>query len=176
MLLKKYLLYYTNMYRTTIIYRLYSPALNKCFISYTTNMKRVIFNLKSYLKTGRVNRSKSGGIIAQGDYEINVLQKYEGVPQSHIMSEINRYKSQEDPDVLENKMVYGKTTEEKRTYCRELYHRTGAQLGYYYANREKINRGNLLKKMKKSGVVPKKETLQKYNITQEEIDECIPKK
>ena len=108
--------------------------------------------------------------------EINVLQKYEGVPQSHIMSEINRYKSQEDPDVLENKMVYGKTTEEKRTYCRELYHRTGAQLGYYYANREKINRGNLLKKMKKSGVVPKKETLQKYNITQEEIDEYIPKK
>jgi len=25
-------------------------------------------------------------------------------------------------------------------------------------------------------VMPKKETLQKYNITQEEIDECIPKK
>ena len=176
MLLKKYLLYYTNMYRTTIIYRLYSPALNKSFISYTTNMKRVVFNLKSYLKTGRANRSKSREIIAQGDYEITVLQKYEGVPHNHIMTEINRFKSEEDPDILENKMVYGKTENEKRTYCREMYHKTGAQLGYYYANCEKINRGNLLKRMKKNGVMPKKETLQKYNITQKEIDECIPKK
>ena len=73
-------------------------------------------------------------------------------------------------------MVYGKTEDEKRTYCREMYHKTGAQLGYYYANCEKINRGNLLKRMKKNGVMPKKETLQKYNITQEEIDEYIPKK
>jgi hypothetical protein len=176
MLLKKYLLYYTNMYRTTIIYRLYSPALNKSFISYTTNMKRVVFNLKSYLKTGRANRSKSREIIAQGDYKITVLQKYEGVPHNHIMTEINRFKTEEDPDILENKMVYGKTENEKRTYCREMYHKTGAQLGYYYANCEKINRGNLLKRMKKNGVVPKKETLQKYNITQEEIDECISKK
>jgi hypothetical protein len=139
-------------------------------------MKRVVFNLKSYLKTGRANRSKSREIIAQGDYEITVLQKYEGVPHNHIMTEINRFKSEEDPDILENKMVYGKTENEKRTYCREMYHKTGAQLGYYYANCEKINRGNLLKRMKKNGVMPKKETLQKYNITQEEIDEYIPKK
>ena len=73
-------------------------------------------------------------------------------------------------------MVYGKTEDEERTCCREMYHKNGAQLGYYYANCEKINRGNLLKRMKKNGVVPKKETLQKYNITQEEIDEYIPKK
>ena len=32
------------------------------------------------------------------------------------------------------------------------------------------------KPFKKIGVMPKKETLQKYNITQEEIDEYIPKK
>ena len=100
MLLKKYLLYYTNMYRTTIIYKLFSAKINKSFISYTTNMKRVVFNLKSYLKTGRANRSKSREIIAQGDYEITVLQKYEGVPHNHIMTEINRFKSEEDPDVL----------------------------------------------------------------------------
>ena len=60
------------MYRTTIIYRLYSPALNKSSISYTTNMKRVVFNLKSYLKTGRANRSKSREIIAQGDYDMKL--------------------------------------------------------------------------------------------------------
>ena len=164
------------MCRTTIIYRLYSPSLNKSYISYTNNMKRVVFNLKSYLKTGRSHRSKSRQIIAQGDYEIIVLQKYEGASQTHIMSEINRFKAEEDPDVLENTIVYGKTEEEKRTYCREMYHRTGAQLGYYYANREKINRGNLLKKIKNGGVMPKKETLEKYNITQKEIDECIPNK
>ena len=66
-------------------------------------MKRVVFNLKSYLKTGRTYRSKSREIIAQVDYEITVLQKYEGVPHNHIMTEINRFKSEEDPNVLENK-------------------------------------------------------------------------
>ena len=76
-------------------------------------MKRAMYNLKSYLKTGRANHSKSREIIAQGDYEITVLQKYEGVPHIHIMTEINRFKSEEDPDVLENKMVYGKTEDEK---------------------------------------------------------------
>ena len=29
-------------------------------------------------------------------------------------------------DILENKMVYGKTEDGKRTYCREMYHKTGA--------------------------------------------------
>jgi phage terminase large subunit len=36
--------------------------------------------------------------------------------------------------------------------------------------------GETFKKNEKNGVMPKKETLQRYNITQEEIDECIPKK
>ena len=35
-------------------------------------MKRVVFNLKSYLKTGRANRSKSREIIAQGDYDMKL--------------------------------------------------------------------------------------------------------
>ena len=132
--------------RTTVIYKLYSTKLNKSFISYTTDMKRAMCNLKCYQKTGRVHRSKSREIIAQGDYEITVLQKYEGVPHNHIMTEINRFMCEVDPDILENKMVYGKTEDEINTYCREMYDKTGAQLGYYYANCEKINRGNLLKK------------------------------
>ena len=94
--------------RTTVIYKLYSAKINKSFISYTTNMKRVVFNLKSYLKTGIANRSKSREIIAQGDYEITVLQKYEGVPHNQIMTEINRFKSEEDPDVLESKWSMGR--------------------------------------------------------------------
>ena len=36
------------MYRTTIIYRLYSQTLNKSFISYTTNVQRALWNLKCY--------------------------------------------------------------------------------------------------------------------------------
>jgi hypothetical protein len=32
-----------------------------------------------------------------------------------------------------------------------MYNKTGAQLGHFYANCEKINRGNLLKKWKKWG-------------------------
>ena len=99
--------------RTTVIYKLYSAKINKSFISYTTNMKRVVYNLKSHLKTRRANRSKSRDIIAQGDYEITVLQKYEGVPHNHIMTEINRFKSEEGPDILENKMVYVKTEDGK---------------------------------------------------------------
>ena len=70
MLLKKYLLYYTKCVQQ--LFTVYSPALKKFFISYTTNMKRVVFNLKSYLKTGRANRSKSREIIAQGDYDMKL--------------------------------------------------------------------------------------------------------
>ena len=43
--------------RTTVIYKLYSAKINKSFISYTTDMKRAMCNLKCYQKTGRVHRS-----------------------------------------------------------------------------------------------------------------------
>ena len=45
------------MYRTTIIYKLFSAEINKSFISYTTDMKRAMSNLKCYKKTGRVHLS-----------------------------------------------------------------------------------------------------------------------
>jgi len=177
MLLKKYLLYYTNMYRTTIIYKLFSAKINKSFISYTTDMKRAMCNLKCYKNTGRVHRSKSADIIAQDDAECIVLQRYENAPnRNFILGELNKFKALEDQDVLVNKLIFLKSKEVRLKENREKYHETNAQLKYYYANKFKINRANVLKKMKKSGVMPKKETLQKYNITQEEIDECIPKK
>jgi len=177
MLLKKYLLYYTNMYRTTIIYKLFSAKINKSFISYTTDMKKAMCNLKCYKKTGRVHRSKSADIIAQDDAECIVLQRYENAPnRNFILGELNKFKASEDQDVLVNKLIFLKSKEVRLKENREKYHETNAQLKYYYANKFKINRANVLKKMKKSGVMPKKETLQKYNITQEEIDECIPKK
>ena len=65
--------------RTTVIYKLYSAKINKSFISYTTDMKRAMCNLKCYQKTGRVHRSKSADIIAQDDAECIVLQRYEDV-------------------------------------------------------------------------------------------------
>ena len=167
MLLKKYLLYYTNMYRTTIIYKLYSAKINKSFISYTTDMKRAMCNLKCYQKTGRVHRSKSADIIAQDDAECIVLQRYENAPnRNFILGELNKFKALEDQDVLVNKLIFLKSKEVRLKENREKYHETNAQLHYYYANKFKINRANVLKKMKKSGVMPKKETLQKYNITQ----------
>ena len=163
--------------RTTVIYKLYSAKINKSFISYTTDMKRAMGNLKCYQKTGRVHRSKSADIIAQDDAECIVLKKYDDAPdRNFILSELNTFKALEDQDVLVNKLVFLKSKEVRRKDSRERYHETNAQLQYYYANKYKINRANVLKKMKKSGVMPKKETLQKYNITQEEIDEYIPKK
>ena len=163
--------------RTTVIYKLYSSKINKSFISYTTDMKRAMCNLKCYKKTGRVHRSKSADIIAQDDAECIVLKKYDDVPdRNFILSELNTFKALEDQDVLVNKLVFLKSKEVRRKESRERYHETNAQLQYYYANKYKINRANVLKKMKKSGVMPKKETLQKYNITQEEIDIHIPKK
>ena len=165
------------MYRTTIIYKLFSAKINKSFISYTTDMKRAMCNLKCYKNTGRVHRSKSADIIAQDDAECIVLQRYENAPnRNFILGELNKFKALEDQDVLVNKLIFLKTKEVRLKENREKYHETNAQLKYYYANKFKINRANVLKKMKKSGVMPKKETLQKYNITQEEIDECIPKK
>ena len=163
--------------RTTVIYKLYSAKINKSFISYTTDMKRAMCNLKCYQKTGRVHRSKSADIIAQDDAECIVLQKYEDAPnRNFILGELNKFKASEDQDVLVNKLVFLKSKEVRRKEGRERYHETNAQLQYYHMNKYKINRANVLKKMKKSGVMPKKETLQKYHITQEEIDEYIPKK
>ena len=163
--------------RTTIIYKLYSPKLNKSYISYTTDMKRAMYNLKCYQKTGRVHRSKSADIIAQDDAECIVLKKYDDVPdRNFILSELNTFRALEDQDVLVNKLVFLKSKEVRRKESRERYHETNAQLQYYYANKYKINRANVLKKMKKTGRLPQEGTLQKYNITQEEIDEYIPKK
>ena len=174
MLLKKYLLYYTNMYRTTIIYKLFSAKINKSFISYTTDMKRAMCNLKCYKNTGRVHRSKSADIIAQDDAECIVLQRYEDAPNHNfILGELNKFKALEDQDVLVNKLIFLKTKEARLKENREKYHETNAQLKYYYANKFKINRANVLKKMKKTGRLPQEGTLRKYEISQEEVDACI---
>ena len=174
MLLKKYLLYYTKMYRTTIIYKLFSAKINKSFISYTTDMKRAMCNLKCYQKTGRVHRSKSADIIAQDDAECIVLQRYEDAPnRNFILGELNKFKALEDQDVLVNKLIFLKTKEARLKENREKYHETNAQLKYYYANKFKINRANVLKKMKKTGRLPQEGTLRKYEISQEEVDACI---
>ena len=78
--------------RTTVIYKLYSTKINKSFISYTTDMKRAMSNLKCYKKTGRVHRSKSADIIAQDDAECIVLQKYEDAPnRNFILGELNKF-------------------------------------------------------------------------------------
>ena len=60
--------------RTTVIYKLYSAKINKSFISYTTDMKRAMCNLKCYQKTGRVHRSKSADIIAQDDVNVSCFK------------------------------------------------------------------------------------------------------
>ena len=160
--------------RTTVIYKLYSVKINKSFISYTTDMKRAMCNLKWYQKTGRVHRSKSADIIAQDDAECIVLQRYEDAPnRNFILGELNKFKASEDQDVLVNKLIFLKTKEVRLKENREKYHETNAQLKYYYANKFKINRANVLKKMKKTGRLPQEGTLRKYEISQEEVDACI---
>ena len=162
------------MYRTTIIYKLYWAKLNKSFISYMTDIKRAMYNLKCYQKTGRVHRSKSADIIAQDDAEVTVLQKYDDAPNHNfILSELNKFKALEDQNVLVNKLVFLKSKEDKLREGRERYHETNAQLQHYYANRDKINRANVLKKMKKTGRLPQEGTLKKYEISQEEVDACF---
>ena len=98
--------------RTTVIYKLFSAKINKSFISYTTDMKRAMCNLKCYKNTGRVHRSKSADIIAQDDAECIVLQRYENAPnRNFILGELNKFKASEDQDVLVNKLVFLKSKE-----------------------------------------------------------------
>jgi hypothetical protein len=103
-----------------------------------------------------------------------VLQRYENAPnRNFILGELNKFKALEDQDVLVNKLIFLKTKEARLKENREKYHETNAQLKYYYANKFKINRANVLKKMKKTGRLPQEGTLRKYEISQEEVDACI---
>ena len=148
--------------RTTVIYKLYSVKINKSFISYTTDMKRAMCNLKCYQKTGRVHRSKSADIIAQDDAECIVLQKYEDAPnRNFILGELNKFKALEDQDVLVNKLIFLKSKEVRLKENREKYHETNAQLKYYYANKFKINRANVLKKNEENGSTSSRGNAQK---------------
>ncbi|CAL6319504.1 unnamed protein product [Bathycoccus prasinos] len=132
------------MYRTTIIYRLYSQTLNKSFISYTTNVQRALWNLKCYEATN-AKRSKSRDIIRQGDYQVSVLAE---MPENvFTVEELDKYKNLEDQEVLVNPAIVHLTVDEKKKKYREKYHETGEQLGYYYQNREKILRANVLKRL-----------------------------
>ncbi|CAL6353859.1 unnamed protein product [Bathycoccus prasinos] len=132
-------------------------------------MKQAMCNLKCYQKTGRVHRSKSADIIAQDDAECIVLQRYEDAPnRNFILGELNKFKALEDQDVLVNKLIFLKSKEARLKENREKYHETNAQLKYYYANKFKINRANVLKKMKKTGRLHSEGTLRKYEISQEE--------
>ena len=138
--------------RTTVIYKLYSAKINKSFISYTTDMKRAMCNLKCYKKTRRLHWSKSADIIAQDDAECIVLQRYEDAPnRNFILGELNKFKALEDQDVLVNKLIFLKSKEVRLKENREKYHETNAQLKYYYANKFKINRANVLKKNEENG-------------------------
>ena len=158
------------MCRTTIIYRLYSPALNKSYISYTTNLQRALWNLKCY-ETTNAKRSKSGEIIRRGDYQVSVLAE---MPENvFTVEELDKYKNLEDQKVLVNPVIVHLTVEERKKRYRDKYHETGEQLGYYYQNREKILRANVLKRLCATKQFPLKRTIEKYGITQEEIGACL---
>ena len=157
------------MYRTTIIYKLYSQTLNKSFISYTTNIQRALWNLKCY-ETTNAKRSKSRDIIRRGDYQVSVLAE---MPENvFTVEELDKYKNLEDQEVLVNPAIVHLTVEEKKKKYRDKYHETGEQLGYYQ-NREKILRANVLKRLSATKQFPLKRTIEKYGITQEEIGACL---
>ena len=158
------------MYRTIIIYKLYSPALNKSYISYTTNLQRALWNLKSYEITG-TNRSKSGDIIRQGDYETVVLD--EVAKDTFSPGDIAKYKNFEDQTILVNPVLVPQSPEERKMCNRQRYHNTLQQLGYYHQNRKEILRAGVLRRMRKTKQLPLEKTLQKYAITQEEVDACL---
>ena len=106
------------MYRTTIIYRLYSQTLNKSFISYTTNVQRALWNLKCY-ETTNAKRSKSRDIIRQGDYQVSVLAE---MPENvFTVEELDKYKNLEDQEVLVNPAIVHLTAEEKKKKYREKF-------------------------------------------------------
>ena len=144
-----YILYHC----TTIIYRLYSQTLNKSFISYTTNLQRALRNLKCY-ETTNAKRSKSRDIIRRGDYQVSVLAE---MPENvFTVEELDKYKNLEDQEVLVNPAIVHLTVEEKKKKYRDKYHETGEQLGYYYQNREKILRANVLKRLSATKQFPLK--------------------
>ena len=152
-------------YSKGIIFKMYSKKLDKSFIGSTTiELIKAIWTMKSLANTGRSTLARD--IISSG-YYLTILAEYENISKDDLRDEVKKYKNMENQDVLVNP-VRRKTKTQK-----EKYRETKYQLKLYYQNRDEILKRNALKRCAESKNLPLQRTIEKYGITQAEINACM---
>lgn len=156
-------------YREGIIYNLYSPNTDMCYIGCTTKDLNVTFNhLRAYYKRNR--NVSSNDIIGAGDPRIEILEVFQDITLPELRKKLGEIQGRYS-NICVNAHRAGRTVRER--YADDPSKFMAHQRKFYAENRDKVLRKLVLKNMRKRGLPCTNRTREKYKISQEEIDECI---
>ena len=156
-------------YREGIIYNLFSPNTNRCYIGCTTKDLNTTFtHLRAYSKR---NRGVSSNVIIEaGEAQIEVLETFHDITISALRKELGKVQ-EKYADVCVNIHRAGRTVKDR--YHLDSTKFIERQRKFYQANKDKVLRKLALVNMRKRGLPCTDKVREKYNITQAEIDDCI---
>ena len=156
-------------YRVGIIYNLFSPNTNRCYIGCTTKDLNTTFtHLRANSKRNR--GVSSNAIIEAGEAQIEVLETFHDITISALRKELGKVQ-EKYADVCVNIHRAGRTVKDR--YHLDSTKFIERQRKFYQANKDKVLRKLALVNMRKRGLPCTDKVREKYNITQAEIDDCI---
>jgi hypothetical protein len=162
----------TMSYREGIIYNLFSPNTNRCYIGCTTKDLNTTFtSLRAYCKKKR--NVSSNEIIEAGSPQIEVLETFQDITIPELRKELGKIQ-EKYADACINRHRAGRTVKDR--YHLDSTKFIERQRKFYAKHKEEILRKMTLVNMRKRGLPCTDRVRQRYNITQAEIDDCVTRR
>ena len=159
-------------YREGIIYNLFSPNTNRCYIGCTTKDLNTTFtSLRAYKKKKR--NVSSNEIIEAGSPQIEVLETFQDITIPELRKELGKIQ-EKYADACINRHRAGRTVKDR--YHLDSTKFIERQRKFYAKHKEEILRKMTLVNMRKRGLPCTDRVRQRYNITQAEIDDCVTRR
>ncbi|CAL6308398.1 unnamed protein product [Bathycoccus prasinos] len=149
-------------FRDGIIFKIASPHTEKIYIGCSSlPLNRAVSGLRASAKF----RKLSCNILFQaGDIQSEVLEKFQDITVLEMRKKLGTIQTQYLEKCVNTNRA-GRTNADR-------YRETKRQLEMYRENKDTFNRKHALKNMRIRGLPPRRSTILKYNITDEEIADC----
>ena len=154
-----------NKFREAFVYKISSESLGKCYIGWTTQSEN---RIKSQLRNYKDTKNLGANVItSQEDAQFEKLETFNDISLEELRRKAGTYQK-ENNETSTNLIRAGRNKEERKEKVRQQRRERRRDTNVVY----RANRNLNLRNMKLRGLPPRRKTIEKYNITQEEIEEC----
>ena len=146
-------------------YVLTHESLGKCYIGWTTQSEN---RIKSQLRNYKDTKNLGANVItSQEDAQFEKLEAFNDISLGELRRKAGAYQ-REHNETSTNRIRSGRNEEERKEMVRQRRQERRRDADVVY----KANRNINLRNMKMRGLPPRRKTIEKYNFTQEEKEEC----